>query len=101
MKKITNVFWISIAIVGIMVSFGAILPRKFEKLTEGLQIFITQYFSWYYLILVALIIIFCIFFIFNSAGSIKLGKQDEEPEYSTISWFAMLFSAGMGIGLVF
>src|SRR5690625_1165311 len=101
MKKVTNVFWIAIGIILIMVFFGAILPNSFEKLTAGLQAFITQYFSWYYLILVAIIILFCIFFIFNSAGSIKLGKQDGKPEYSTVSWFAMLFSAGMGIGLVF
>src|SRR5699024_4808419 len=101
MKKITNVFWISIIIVLIMVLFGAITPHKFEMLTQGLQEVITKNFSWYYLILVALIIVFCLFFVFNSAGSITLGKPDEKPEYSTISWFAMLFSAGMGIGLVF
>src|SRR5690606_41873538 len=39
--------------------------------------------------------------IFSRFGHIKLGKDDEEPEYSYLSWFAMLFSAGMGIGLVF
>lgn len=101
MKKITNVFWISIAIILVMVTFGTFSHHRFEQFTESLQLFITQYFGWYYLIIVALIILFCIFFIFNSAGSIKLGKEDEKPEYSTISWFAMLFSAGMGIGLVF
>lgn len=101
MKKITNVFWVSLSIIIIMVFTGALAPNRFENLTANLQMFITKYFSWYYLILVALIIVFCLFFIFNSAGEIKLGKQDEKPEYSTVSWFAMLFSAGMGIGLVF
>lgn len=101
MKKFTNVFWISISITLIMVLFGAIVPDQFETLTSVLQGFITDYFSWYYLILVTVILLFCLFFIFNSAGTIKLGKPDDKPEYSTITWLAMLFSAGMGIGLVF
>lgn len=101
MKKITNVFWISISIVLVMVLFGTITPQIFETVTQTLQVFITKYFSWYYLILVSVIVLFCIYFIFNSAGTIKLGKQDDKPEYSMATWFAMLFSAGMGIGLVF
>ncbi|HLR15734.1 MAG TPA: BCCT family transporter [Bacillota bacterium] len=101
MKKITNVFWISVAIILVMVLFGTFSPQAFENATQQLQTFITDYFSWYYLILVAAIVIFCGFFIFNSTGSIRLGKPDDRPEYSTATWFAMLFSAGMGIGLVF
>src|SRR5690625_58657 len=101
MRKITNVFWVSISIVFIMVLFGTFLPNAFETVTENLQQFITTYFSWYYLILVSAIVLFCIFFMFNSAGTIKLGKSEDQPEYSTPTWFAMLFSAGMGIGLVF
>src|SRR5699024_5657260 len=45
--------------------------------------------------------LFVIYLAFSKYGNIKLGKDDDEPEYSRISWFAMLFSAGMGIGLVF
>ena len=44
---------------------------------------------------------FCIFLIFSPIGKLKLGKPNDKPEFNTISWFAMLFSAGMGIGLVF
>lgn len=101
MKKITNVFWISVLIVLILVLFGTFAPQSFETVTEQLQVFITDYFSWYYLIVVAVIVLFCGFFIFNSVGSIRLGKPDDRPAYSTATWFAMLFSAGMGIGLVF
>ena len=42
-----------------------------------------------------------IFLIVSKYGSIRLGKDDDEPDYSYMTWFAMLFSAGMGIGLVF
>lgn len=46
-------------------------------------------------------VFFCIFLIFSPIGKLKLGKPNDKPEFNTISWFAMLFSAGMGIGLVF
>jgi glycine betaine transporter len=46
-------------------------------------------------------VVFSIWIAFSKYGSIKLGPDDSEPEYSLISWFAMLFSAGMGVGLVF
>ncbi|KAA0546332.1 BCCT family transporter [Bacillus sp. BGMRC 2118] len=101
MKKISNVFWISVAIVLAAVIFGVTAPGSFEEATYNLQEFLTNSFGWYYLILVTLIVIFCVFLIFSPVGAIKLGKPDEKPEYSKASWFAMLFSAGMGIGLVF
>lgn len=101
MKKISSVFWITVAIVLAAVIFGIVAPSSFEELTANIQAMITSTFGWYYLILVTVILIFCIFLIFSPVGAIKLGKPDEKPEYSKGTWFAMLFSAGMGIGLVF
>lgn len=101
MRNISNVFWISVAIVLAAVIFGATAPKSFEEVTGNIQGFVTSAFGWYYLILVSLIVIFCVFLIFSPVGTLKLGKPDQEPEYSKTSWFAMLFSAGMGIGLVF
>lgn len=101
MKRVSNVFWISVFIVFIFVILGVAIPDMFERVTANLQAFLTNSFGWYYLILVTIIVVFCLFLIFSPIGSIKLGKQDAKPEFSTISWFAMLFSAGMGIGLVF
>jgi len=101
MKKVSSVFWITLVLVVLAVSFGALAPAKFEMITENMQVFITSAFGWYYLLVVTAIVIFCIFLIFSPIGQITLGKPDEKPEFSRISWFAMLFSAGMGIGLVF
>lgn len=101
MKKISNVFWISLAIVLVAVIFGVAAPNFFEEVTGNIQVMLTTAFGWYYLILVTVIVVFCIFLIFSPVGAIKLGKSDEKPEFSKGSWFAMLFSAGMGIGLVF
>lgn len=63
--------------------------------------FISNTFGWYYLIAVTLFTLVCIFLIIGPYGKIKLGKEDDKPEYGYLTWFAMLFSAGMGIGLVF
>ncbi|KAB2331696.1 glycine betaine uptake BCCT transporter [Bacillus mesophilum] len=101
MSKISNVFWISVAILLVAVVFGVAAPESFEEVTGNIQAFFSTAFGWYYLILVTIIVLFCIFLIFSPVGTIKLGKPDEKPEYSKASWFAMLFSAGMGIGLVF
>ncbi len=101
MKNISNVFWISVIIVLVAAVFGIVAPESFENVTGNLQAFLTTTFGWYYLILVTIIVIFCIFLIFSPVGIITLGKPDEKPEFSRVSWFAMLFSAGMGIGLVF
>jgi choline/carnitine/betaine transport len=101
MKRISNVFWITIVLVAAAVAYGVIAPKSFEEVTANMQTFITSTFGWYYLILVTVIVIFCVFLIFSPIGTIRLGKPDEKPEYTKGTWFAMLFSAGMGIGLVF
>ncbi|WP_138416094.1 glycine betaine uptake BCCT transporter [Aquibacillus sediminis] len=101
MTKISSVFWISAAVALAAVIFGVSAPDSFEQVTGNIQSFLSTSFGWYYLILVSVIVIFCVFLIFSPVGAITLGKAGEKPEYSTPSWFGMLFSAGMGIGLVF
>nr|WP_144919543.1 BCCT family transporter [Paenibacillus bovis] len=101
MRKVSNVFWISAAILLVAVILGVATPSNFEAATANIQSFITSSFGWYYLILVTVIVIFCLLLIFSPIGAIRLGKPGEKPEYTKTTWFAMLFSAGMGIGLVF
>ncbi len=57
--------------------------------------------SWYYISVVAGIMLFCFFLMFSKYGSLRLGDDDSRPEFSNFSWFAMLFSAGIGIGILF
>ncbi|PPA71951.1 glycine betaine uptake BCCT transporter [Jeotgalibacillus proteolyticus] len=101
MKKVSKVFWITLTLVLAATVFAIISPTTFESATANFQAFITSTFGWYYLIAVTVMVIFCIVLAVTPIGQIRLGKPDERPEYSTGSWFAMLFSAGMGIGLVF
>lgn len=101
MKKVTNVFWIALALVILAVAYGAIAPGSFAEVTGNIEGFLTTSFGWYYLLIVSLMVLFCLFFLVSPMGQIRLGKDTDKPEFSFGSWIAMLFSAGMGIGLVF
>ncbi|HBV04581.1 MAG TPA: BCCT family transporter [Staphylococcus sp.] len=100
-RKISNVFTFSAIVVGIIVALGAIFPTQFGGITADISAWISKYFGWYYMIITILMVFFCVFIIFSPIGKLKLGKPQDKPEFNTISWFTMLFSAGMGIGLVF
>ncbi|WP_181347651.1 BCCT family transporter [Thalassobacillus sp. CUG 92003] len=101
MKKVTSVFWITLAITLFSVVWGSIAPKNLERITGNIQSYISVHFGWYYLLIVTLFVGFCLYMIFSPYGKMKLGKPEDKPDYSYSTWFAMLFSAGMGIGLVF
>ncbi|SET29240.1 glycine betaine transporter [Oceanobacillus limi] len=106
MKRVSNVFYISAIVAFLFVLWGlipeSILPNgNLDNVTTVIQGFIVGQFGWFYLISATGFLVFAIYLIFSRYGQIKLGKPGDEPEYSYITWFAMLFSAGMGIGLVF
>ncbi|EPE3002736.1 BCCT family transporter [Staphylococcus pseudintermedius] len=100
-KKFSSVFLVSAIIVFAIVLIGVFIPTQFGEFTNTIKLWITDKLGWYYLILTTIIVFFCIFLIFSPIGKLKLGRPNDKPEFNTVSWFAMLFSAGMGIGLVF
>ena len=57
--------------------------------------------NWYYVSVMVVMLFVCLYLMFSRFGRIKLGDDDSKPEFSNFSWFAMLFSAGIGIGLLF
>lgn len=67
----------------------------------AIQSTIVNAFNWYYVLIAGFFVIFCLFLGFSRFGDIRLGRDDEEPEFGLLSWFSLLFAAGMGIGLVF
>ncbi|WP_407271238.1 BCCT family transporter [Radiobacillus sp. PE A8.2] len=101
MKQRYIVFYISLGILSLLVITGIIIPNTFEDFTANIQAFFSDAFGWYYLIIVTIVLVICLYLLFSPIGRIRLGNQDEKPEFSTPTWIAMLFSAGMGIGLVF
>src|SRR5690625_2055646 len=101
MKKVSSVFFITVSLVAVSVIIGAIFPDQFEQVTSLTNIFLSTNFGWYYMWLFSAIILFSLIVAFSPYGKIKHGKRNEKPDFSTTSWIAMLFSAGLGIGLVF
>ena len=101
MKKSTFVFYASVAVLSGLVLMGITMPSTLEQLTSEAQNFLTDTFGWYYLLIVSLLVFVCVYLLVSPVGRIKLGKQDDQPEFSRPTWLAMLFSAGVGVGLVF
>ncbi|MGP5406509.1 BCCT family transporter [Psychrobacter celer] len=90
----------SILIVGFII-FGALFTEAAGALFGFLQSFITTNFGWFFILLMNVALVFCLYLIASRYGDIRLGKQTERPQYSLVSWIGMLFSAGIGIGLVY
>ncbi|MBB4822846.1 glycine betaine transporter [Sporosarcina luteola] len=101
MKKISNVFYITIGLIVLAVGYGVLASDSFETVTTNIKSFVSSSFGWYYMMLLSVLLVLSIFFIFSPFGKIRLGKDEDRPQFSTATWIAMLFSAGMGIGLVF
>ncbi len=96
-----GVFFPAVIVIGLFVILGVFFTEATEVLFDAVQSGIINNFGWFYILSVAFFLFFVVVLFFSPWGSIKLGEDDSEPEYSYLSWFAMLFSAGMGIGLVF
>ena len=95
------VFYLTIALTVPFVIMGLFMPEQLARVSNAMVGGICHYMQSIYLLGVTAFLLFCMALGFSPFGKIKLGKDDEEPEFSTISWFSMLFSAGMGIGLLF
>ena len=95
------VYAVSVFIILAIVLWGFLLPQSFETFAKVLFSSLTMYFGWGYMLSMNIFVLFCIFIGFSRFSKVRLGPQDSRPEYSNFSWFAMLFSAGMGVGLVF
>ncbi len=95
------VFYVSAGLILAFALLGALFPGPAQATFSRIQALIVQDFGWLYITAVAGFLVFVIYLMLSRHGDIKLGPDESEPEYSYVSWFAMLFSAGMGIGLVF
>ncbi len=98
---LTPMFWIALIVVVLFLLFGVFATESLEAISGVAFDFLINNFGWFFLIGVFGFVVFVIYLMVSKVGHIKLGKDDEEPEYGTLTWFAMLFSCGMGIGLVF
>jgi glycine betaine transporter len=93
--------FLSAGFILLVVLWGIVAPDNMAAVFDTLLAAVTHNFGWLYLWVVLGLVVFAGFVAFSRYGNLTLGAEDEEPEFSLGSWFAMLFSAGMGIGLVF
>ncbi len=95
------VFIVSALLVLIFVIGTLMFPSEAKQAFDGAKGWSIDHFDWLFLLAGNLFVLFCLLLIVLPVGRIRLGGVDARPEFSTLSWFAMLFAAGMGIGLVF
>lgn len=94
-------FWVALPIFAAVGVWGIVSP---DGLAEAATAFTRTSFralDWFFLSAVTAFLILCLWLAFGKYGDIKLGRPNEPPEFSTSSWLAMLFAAGMGVGLLF
>lgn len=95
------VFWPSVFLIAALIIGTLIAGDAAEEAFNTARVSITDWAKWLFVAAVNIFIGFSLYFAFSKYGSIRLGGENAKPEFSTSAWFAMLFSAGMGIGLMF
>lgn len=87
--------------VVLLVAMILIAPEQMQTLLNDAKSGIFANFSWFYVLAFSVFLGFLVILSVSSLGNIKLGNDEEEPEFGFLSWLAMLFAAGMGVGLMF
>jgi BCCT family betaine/carnitine transporter len=95
------VFAISAALVVTLVVGTLLFQEQAAVLFGNMREWITTTFDWFFMISANIILLFCLGVAFSRLGKVRLGGPDAEPRYGYPGWFAMLFAAGVGIGLMF
>jgi len=98
---LTPVFLVSSIAIVIFVVGSLVFREGATHLFGATRKWLTTNFDWWFMDIVNLIVVFCLFLVVSPLGKVRLGGRDAVPEYSNLTWFAMLFAAGIGIGLLF
>ena len=95
------VFVLSAVLIALFVLLSLSFPDQSNTILSSIRAWTGETFDWLFLSAGNFFVLFCIALILLPVGSIRLGGEDARPDFSVLSWFAMLFAAGMGIGLMF
>ncbi len=95
------VFFTSAITIIIIITLTLMFKDRTEQYFTTIQNFVSNKAGWFFILSINVFLIFMIYLAFSKFGNLRIGGQSAKPEFKTISWFAMLFSAGMGIGLLF
>jgi len=95
------VFLVSAGLIILFVILSLSFQETSAEFFGWLRPFLTKQFDWFLVIAVDIMLVFCLLLIFLPIGSVRIGGKDAKPDYSYVGWIAMLFAAGIGIGLLF
>ncbi len=101
LMRAPRVFLPAAGLLVVFVALAAIFPDRMSDALSTANTTVVQDLGWFYVAVVTGFVAFSLWVALSPMGDIVLGKDDEEPEFGLGSWFAMLFAAGMGIGLVY
>lgn len=96
-----NVIINSLILMLVLILTTLFLPEQTNSVLAYLKQGIFTHFSWFYILICSVFLFFLLFLSISQLGDIKLGSDEEQPEFRFTSWLAMLFAAGMGVGLMF
>lgn len=89
-----------VLVIGFVI-FCAVLAEQAGAIFQSISTSLLNNAKWFYLSLVTAVLIFLFYLMLSRFGNIRLGKNNEKPEFGFLTWISMLFSGGMGIGLIF
>ena len=92
---------LSLIFLAFFTVFALAAADQMETYAKAFSSFFVKYFSWFYMLISTGSLIFLAYLALSRFGAVVLGDPDDEPEFDDLSWYAMLFSAGMGVGLMF
>lgn len=95
------VFFGAVIIIAMFLAIGIVFPNEAEGIFGAIQRAILAGFGWFYLLAVGIFLVTVLLLCLGRYGRLKLGPDDATPDFRFLSWIAMLFAAGMGIGLMF
>ncbi|GAB7068506.1 BCCT family transporter [Mycolicibacterium hodleri] len=98
--RLGTVFWTSVGVATVFVAWAVLFTENLNSVTTSSLNWVTGSFGWLYLVVTLGILVLLVFLAFSPFGDMRLGKDDDRPEFTTLSWLAMILSAVMGIGLV-
>jgi len=101
MSNAKMTFWIALVVMLIFVIIGVAAPAAFGEAADAAFNYMVEQWGWAFIFGASIFLFLIVFLLLSPVGEIRLGADDEKPAYSNMAWFAMLFSCGMGIGLLF
>lgn len=91
----------AIVMVVVFILYTVLLGKTASEQFLGIKSWIEQTLGWYYIAVMLMAFVVCAYVMFSKAGSIRLGQDDERPEFTRFAWFSMLFGCGTGAGMLF